>query len=90
MDRFAKRNAAWKAWRWNTSGGAVRLSNEEGFSVLTKKQKQMRGGGGISRGMAGVDDFFFPRPLDNNYRCEEERFRGGETKQRSRSKSGNF
>lgn len=22
--------------------GAVRLSNEEGFSVLTKKQKQMR------------------------------------------------
>lgn len=42
MDRFA-RNAAWKAW--NTSdggGGAVRLSNEEGFSVLTKKQKQMR------------------------------------------------
>lgn len=22
--------------------GAVRLSNEEGFSILTKKQKQMR------------------------------------------------
>lgn len=42
MDRFARETRLGKLGTRVVVVGAVRLSNEEGFSVLTKKQKQMR------------------------------------------------